>query len=44
MQIWSKIKNEKSTGSLKDMIDQMLTRKKESAADGVDYQAKAEIE
>ena len=44
MQNWSKIKSEKSTGSLKDMIDQMLSRKKDADGGGQDYAARAEAE
>ena len=38
MQHWTKMKEETSVGSLQDMIDQMLKRKRASKKDGLDYQ------
>ena len=38
MQHWTKTKEETAVGSLQDMIDQMLKRKRASKKDGLDYQ------
>ena len=38
MQHWTKVKDDKNTGTLQDMIDQMLKKKRATKKDGFDYQ------
>ena len=38
MQHWTKVKEDTKAGSLQDMIDQMLKKKRASKKDGFDFQ------